>query len=297
VQSERIQVLLDEDMEPIPYGDLLLTASGTSWSGFAMEVLRMSKTGRLIRFSPYHHLVALCLEGRGFAQIRDGSKNHRFALKPGTCSIFTSTCELASVTWSGAHKVLLVEFCESRMAQWMMHIDDHAGLNLSPRFGFNDCEMAALMRNMQSEVDAGCPMGKLYGESLSLALTAYLSGRYASSSRETDNLKPKLSLSQVRRVQDFIHANLSDDLTVSKLASVVDLSPHYFSCLFKNTIGITPHRYVLNKRIRESRNLLTKRHVSILDVAMTLGFASQSHFTDVFRKVTGTTPKRFRQEH
>lgn len=218
-------------------------------------------------------------------------------LEPGTCSIFTRACELSSITWSGAHEVLLVEICKSRLAQWMIHDDDHAGLNLSPRFGFKDREMAALMRNMQAEIEAGCPLGRLYGESLSLALTFYLYGRYPSSCRSRNGLKPKLSLSQVRRVQDYIDANLSEDLTVSKLAGVVELSPHYFSCVFKNTIGITPHRYVLSKRIKEGRKLLSKRQAPILEVAMALGFASQSHFTDAFRKITGTTPGRFRQDH
>lgn len=262
-----------------------------------MESLRIPKTGRMIKFSPYHHLVALILAGHGSAQIRDGSNNYRFVLEPGTCSIFTSACELSSVTWSGAHEVLLVEICKSRLAQWMIHEDDHAGLNLSPQFGFRDREMAALMCNMRAEIEAGCPMGHLYGESLSLTLTFYLYGRYASSYRSRNDLKPKLSLSQVRRVQDYIHAHLSEDLTVSKLAGVVELSPHYFSCVFKNTIGITPHRYVLGKRIKEGRRLLAKRQKPILEVAMALGFSSQSHFTDVFRKVTGITPGRFRQEH
>ncbi|MDH3315373.1 MAG: AraC family transcriptional regulator [Gammaproteobacteria bacterium] len=297
MQPERIQVVLDHDIEPIPYGELKLCGSETSWSGFAVEALQIPKTGRLIKFSPYHHLVALCVAGHGSAQIRDGSNNYRFALEPGTASIFTSACELSSVTWSGAHEVLLVEICESRLVQWMVHEDVYAKWNLSPQFGFKDREMAALMCNMREDIAAGCPMGHLYGESLSLALTFYLYGRYASSRRSRNELKPKLSLSQVRRVQDYIHAHLAEDLTVSKLAGVVELSPHYFSYVFKNAIGITPHRYVLGKRINEGRSLLAKRQISILEVALTLGFASQSHFTDVFRKVTGTTPRRFRREH
>jgi AraC family transcriptional regulator len=298
VQPERIRVVLDNDIEPIPYGELTLSGSGTSWSGFAVESLRIPKTGRLINFSPYHHLVALCLAGHGSAQIRDGSNNYRFVLEPGTCGIFSSACELSSVTWSGAHEVLLVEVCKSRLAQWMIHEENYyAELDLAPQFGFRDREMAALMCNMRAEIEAGCPMGHLYAESLSLSLTFYLFGRYASSCRSVNNLKPKLSPSQVRRVKDYIHVHLSEELTVSTLASVVDLSPHYFSCLFKNTIGITPYRYVLGKRINEGRSLLAKRQIPILEVAMALGFASQSHFTDVFRKVTGTTPRRFRQEH
>lgn len=297
MQPERIQVVLNNDIEPVPYGELLLSGSGTLWSGFLVELLRIPETGRLINFSPYHNLVALCLAGNGSAQIRAGSTTHRFPLKPGATSVFSSECELESITWSGVHEVLLVDVCDSRFTQWTLLNEDQSELSLSPRFGFADSQMAALMSNMHAEIEAGCPMGHLYGESLSLALRSYLSGRYACEGRKANELRSRLSLSQVRRIQNFIDAHLADDLTVSKLALLVGLSPHYFSCVFKNTFGVTPHRYVLRQRIRKSRNLLANRRISILEVAMTLGFASQSHFTDVFRKATGTTPGRYRQQH
>ncbi|MDX1527610.1 MAG: AraC family transcriptional regulator [Gammaproteobacteria bacterium] len=297
MQPERIQVVLDNDIEPIPYGELLLSGSDALWSGFLVEVLRIPESGRLIKFSPYHNLVALCVAGHGSAQIRAGSTVHKFPLKPGTTSIFSAECELESITWSGVHEVLLVDICDSRFTQWKLLNDDLSEFSLSPRFGFTDSQMAALMSNMRAEIEAGCPMGHLYGESLSLALRSYLSGRYANSGRSAKELKSRLSLSQVRRIQNFIDAHLADDLSVANLALLVGLSPHYFSCIFKNTFGVTPHRYVVRQRIRKSRKLLANHRVPILEVAMTLGFASQSHFTDVFRKVTGTTPGRYRQQH
>lgn len=297
MQTERIRCRIENDIEPIQQGKLLWNSSEFPWSGFLLEAHAIRESGRLLRFSVFNHLVALCASGRATACIRAGTTDHRFELAPGTASIFTSGCELSSITWSGAHEVMLVEVGNSFSWRGLAPESDGMELNLAPRFGIRDRQMAVLMHCMKSEIENGCPMGHLYGESLSLALRAYLMGRYALARRDTEDVKPKLSLTQFRRVQDYINAHLSDNLSVSTLAGLVGLSPHYFSCLFKNTVGITPHRYVLNKRISEGRRLLTTRQSSILEVAMTLGFASQSHFTDVFRKVTGTTPRRFMQEH
>jgi AraC family transcriptional regulator len=62
---------------------------------------------------------------------------------------------------------------------------------------------------------------------------------------------------------------------------------------FKHSLGVSPHRYVLGERICEAKQRLATRRMSISEVALSLGFSDQSHFSQTFRKFTGTTPKRF----
>ena len=78
---------------------------------------------------------------------------------------------------------------------------------------------------------------------------------------------------------------------------MLGLSAHHFSMLFKQTFGTSPHRYVLLERIRESQKLLasSRRRIPISAVALEMGFADQSHFTHVFRTITGTTPGRYQR--
>jgi AraC family transcriptional regulator len=102
-----------------------------------------------------------------------------------------------------------------------------------------------------------------------------------------------LSPSQLQRVRDYVRANLSRELGLAELAEQAALSPHYFSTVFKNTLGVSPHRYVLGERIREAQRQLAARRQSICEIALGLGFSDQSHFSQTFRKLTGTTPKRF----
>jgi AraC family transcriptional regulator len=101
------------------------------------------------------------------------------------------------------------------------------------------------------------------------------------------------SIAQVYRVCDYIHAHLATNIAVAELASQVNLSPHHFSMLFKQALGVSPHQYVLQARIREAQRQLATGRVVISEVALCLGFSDQSHFSRAFRKVTGTTPARF----
>jgi AraC family transcriptional regulator len=102
-----------------------------------------------------------------------------------------------------------------------------------------------------------------------------------------------LSPTQVNRVCDYIRTNLSRDIALAELADQLGLSPGYFSMLFKHALGVSPHQYVVQERVHEARQLLAAGRMSISEVAFKLGFSDQSHFSQTFRKMTGTTPKRY----
>jgi AraC family transcriptional regulator len=162
--------------------------------------------------------------------------------------------------------------------------------------GIQDPQLAALVCGMEAEIEAGCPAGRLYGESLSLALAAYVSGRYSTALLNARPPKGGLSRRQLERVLDYVHANLGSDLSLTELAAVARLSPQYSTDAFRNSVGVTPHQYVMRERVGEAKCLLAKGRMSVAEVALTVGFASQSHFTDLFRRAVGTTPKRYQQD-
>lgn len=96
--------------------------------------------------------------------------------------------------------------------------------------------------------------------------------------------------------QNYILNHLYQEITLSDLAQLVGLSQKYLSSLFTKEVGITLSEYIQNKRIEESKHLLNSSTHSILDIATWLGFHDQSHFTRIFKKFTGTTPKKFRDD-
>jgi AraC family transcriptional regulator len=95
-------------------------------------------------------------------------------------------------------------------------------------------------------------------------------------------------------VCEHIRTNLSADIEVAELAGLVRLSPHYFSLVFRQAVGVTPHQYILQERISEACRILGTGEMTLAELATHLGFSDQSHFSRAFRKVTGTTPGAFR---
>jgi AraC family transcriptional regulator len=99
----------------------------------------------------------------------------------------------------------------------------------------------------------------------------------------------------LKQLLDYIHANLAQDIKLTNLAQIVGMSQYYFCQLFKQSMGIAPYQYVIQLRVERAKQLLKCREMAISDVALACGFANQSHFTKHFRKLTGITPKAYRE--
>jgi AraC family transcriptional regulator len=169
--------------------------------------------------------------------------------------------------------------------------------SLAAQLNIDDPHIVAIMGNMLAEATAGCPSGSLYGDSLSLALAAYVAARYSVKKCGPETVERGFSRTQLRTVTDYIHAHLRDDLSLLELAGAINLSPRHFSRLFRKTFGTTPYRYVMSERINQVKTLLATKRLSILEIVEALGFADQSHLTNAFRKATGVTPGRYQREH
>ena len=98
----------------------------------------------------------------------------------------------------------------------------------------------------------------------------------------------------MQQVLDYIHTHLDRDLSLTELAEVINISPTYFASLFKQTIEISPHQYVIQQRVERAKTMLTKTDLAIADIALQVGFSSQSHLTQQFKHLTGMTPKQVR---
>lgn len=99
------------------------------------------------------------------------------------------------------------------------------------------------------------------------------------------------------RVVDRIDADLAADLSVPALAAAVGVSPDHFARVFRGLTGLTPHAFVVRRRVERARDLLRAGGRSIAEVAHAVGFADQGHLTRHFGRLLGTTPARFLREH
>lgn len=113
--------------------------------------------------------------------------------------------------------------------------------------------------------------------------------------RQTRGPVGKLPGRSVARVVDFVEGSLDQDLRLTTLASVAGMSVYHFARSFRETVGLSPHSYVLSRRVARGRALLSKSAEQLSQVALACGFSSQAHFTTVFRRSLGVTPGEFRR--
>jgi AraC family transcriptional regulator len=103
-----------------------------------------------------------------------------------------------------------------------------------------------------------------------------------------------LPRSRLRRVTEHIRAHLDHHLTLAQLGAVVYMSPFHFARLFRESTGLPPHRFVVRARIDHAATLLAAREPSIARISQMVGFRTPSHFSTVFRRLMGVTPRAYR---
>ncbi|WP_035688371.1 helix-turn-helix domain-containing protein [Bradyrhizobium sp. Cp5.3] len=102
---------------------------------------------------------------------------------------------------------------------------------------------------------------------------------------------------RLKRVLQYVDDNLSARISLQDLATVAGLSRMHFAAQFRAAIGVRPHEYLLKRRIERAQELLKQADVSLVDVALTVGFQTQAHFTTVFKRFAGDTPYQWRSAY
>ena len=103
-----------------------------------------------------------------------------------------------------------------------------------------------------------------------------------------------LTHSQLQQILNYIHTHLDRELSLAEVAEIINISPTYFASLFKQAMGVSPHQYVIQQRVERAKMMLSKTDLAIADIALQVGFSSQSHLTQQFKRLTGMTPKQVR---
>jgi AraC family transcriptional regulator len=169
-----------------------------------------------------------------------------------------------------------------------------ADVELTTNWTFQDRHIVTLMCALQADLEDSSPAGPLYGESLGVALAHYLIRRFAVRAPHTLELRGGMPGVRLNRVLDFIQQNYAKETRLWELAQFAGMSPHYFCELFKKSVGLSPHQYVVRCRIKRAKEFLRDRRFTVNQVAEATGFADQTHFTKVFHRIVGVTPMQFR---
>ena len=154
--------------------------------------------------------------------------------------------------------------------------------------------LSIALETVELEHDEHC------AQALRLAIAARLTGPQARGedcAGDADfNGRPIQALQKwrLKRVVEYVDANLSNKVSLLDLAEVAGLSRMHFASQFRTATGLRPHEFLLRRRIRRSKELLRNSPMTIGRIALTVGFQTQAHFTTVFKRFVGCTPHQWR---
>ena len=139
------------------------------------------------------------------------------------------------------------------------------------------------------------PFASLWLESLTIAIMARVLDVDGNAANSRSALKGLAHWRQ-RLAIEYIETNLGESISLKDIANHVGLSRMHFASQFKAATGLSPHIFVLNRRLAKAKELLVKDKISVIDVALEVGFRSQSHFCVAFKRSTGVTPTAWRTQ-
>lgn len=168
-------------------------------------------------------------------------------------------------------------------------------VELVPHIGVSDPLVQQIGLALKADVEAKHSAGRMFGESLATGLAIHLLKQYSVWRPQlVPDSKGCLSEHQLQKVFKYIQVHLEQDVALSDIAGVLNLSQYHFCRLFKQSTGLAPHQYLTQCRIDRAKQLLRTTQLTITEVAFAVGFNNHSSFTRLFRQYIGMTPKEFR---
>jgi AraC-like DNA-binding protein len=175
----------------------------------------------------------------------------------------------------------------------------------TPRVGELACQLGAghddaVIRHIGASLQEGLrrpdETNQLFIDHMMLALTAHVAQAYGGLRPGTELARGGLAPWQAKRACERLESDLGGTLSLQQIAAEFDLSVSHFSRAFRISTGLPPHQWLLRQRVKAAKQLMTVRDLSLSEIAMSAGFANQSHFTRVFSAAVGVSPGVWRRE-
>jgi AraC family transcriptional regulator len=170
---------------------------------------------------------------------------------------------------------------------------DPRSVEIVPRFLIRDLVLERIAHGLLKEICQPRSQSSLVAATLAQELVGHLLAAHSSSPARLLTRCHGVAPRRLRRVEEYMRANLGRPLSLQEIAAVAGMSLYHFARGFREATGRPPHRYLMELRLCEARTLLHDPRLPIGEIARTVGF-THSHFTAVFTRRMGMTPRAFR---
>lgn len=245
-------------------------------------------------FSQHHILINLCEEPHRVENWRD--EQHRDFIYHKNEIIVTPAGMKSGWKWHRQSKVIVITLEPDKLEKFAQ---SELGILLTdtqlknvPQFVDEDITQASVMLMDALQSDVG---SSVMFESFARVFLTKLVATYGLERDEHFEFSKSFTSKHYKHVLDYIAHHFGQNITLEDMATKANISPYHFSRLFKQTIGQSPHQFVMTYRIEQAKKMLIHLEKPMIDIAHACGFADQAHFSRVFKQIEGMPPKRWRQ--
>src|SRR5258708_8252048 len=275
---------------------LLATSAGLGWSSISAE-LRFHGVSEAPAIVPRHVEICLVVAGNKDGLVRRSGAGFDQEAIPKTGAIWLSPAgvgkelAIAAPIPQTMHLYLPTALFDRLKDDFNLPHAPAGSIRLA--VGIGDDVIDQVGRSILSELTVGTAASRMYVETASLTLAARLLQKHCDSTAcaLTDSSAHGLDPARLRRVLDYIEANISDEIPLESLAGIAGYSAFHFARKFTLAVGISPGRYLSQRRLEHAMADLAAGKAPVVGIALNARFSSQASFTRAFHRATGTTPK------
>lgn len=290
-----------EDLRHHIHGRLLTASSGSAWRDIQVQLLSHQHLEQnLIVPAVAEPLLVWILSGS--AQIEERElKGDWMANDVGVGDFFlTNSTTPYEMRWqakgSDPFEVMHLYLGLSVFEEAAKEVFDVAGRRLKVKdiSGQNDRLLSLMLEQVRTELTANHSQSAMYIEGLAKTLAVHIVRNYTEPAEGKIERKSALPAMKLRRVVELMETHLDQEFSLRRLAEEAAMSEYHFTRLFKQATSLSPSQYFIRLKMAKARNLLRETDLSIIQIGMDVGYSSPSHFSQVFRRVVGVSPRDYR---
>ena len=286
--------LAAECASPWSHTEPVLTSAARVWDGIAVALFRVRNVDFVAQYPD--HTVSVVLRGPLNLLQRRYGRVQRRTMRAGDI-IVTPVGEPKLLSHREEAEILKIRIAPALLDRIIADSCPGAGsVELLDDFGTRDAHIESIARALLAEATTAGFAGRLYVESLANQLVVHLLRHHSSAGRRMEDAMAPLPRYKLRRATEYIDDNLRESLVLKDIAGTVSMSQYHFAHVFKQTVGVTPHHYVIERRIERAKSLLRDTTWPVTQIAQQVGYANPSHFSTAFQRITGHSPRDYRRD-
>jgi AraC family transcriptional regulator len=272
---------------------LLLTSAPFGWNGIIVEQHRLMPA-EMPEHAVIGHGISVNVGARptSFAWTRGRNGWDERPTNPGHCRIL-SNGESHPSRWLQTYNEVSLVIDPEFVADVVQDGLAADRIEFVSRHSVVDSVIGDYAATFRAELIADAPNGVMYAESLTIGLVLHLLANYGVAKPKALSPRGKLNAFQLRAVLECIASQLDEDVSLLTLARQAHISPFHFARLFRATVGVSPHQFVLRLRLARAVRFMKTGKKTLAQIAVECGFHDQPHFTRAFQRVFRITPAMY----